>query len=80
MKQLPSHDFRKTYARLSEPVEVTSNGHVIGVYWPNGTSIGNTPPLRDLDALRASGLSDYDIARMSQKDRDAILRRVSKSS
>ena len=77
MKQLPSHDFRKTYARLSEPVEVTSNGHVIGTYIPGPRS---TAALFTNETSVAPLVEESRIAVMSQKERDRILRRVSKSS
>ena len=34
MKTMPSSEFRKTFARLEEPVAVTSNGHTIGSWTP----------------------------------------------
>lgn len=39
MKQLTSADFRKTYARESEPVEVTAYGKVIGTWFPADSEI-----------------------------------------
>ncbi len=39
MKQLSSADFRKTYARESEPIEVTAYGKVIGTWFPAGAEI-----------------------------------------
>jgi hypothetical protein len=34
MNKLPSSEFRKTYASLTVPTEVTVNGHVIGEWRP----------------------------------------------
>lgn len=34
MNELPSATFRKTYAKLREPVVVTVNGHGIGMWTP----------------------------------------------
>ena len=34
MKTISSAEFRKTYQRLEEEVEVTANGHAIGVWRP----------------------------------------------
>jgi hypothetical protein len=34
MNELPSAQFRKTYAKLTEPTMVTVNGHVIGWWNP----------------------------------------------
>lgn len=34
MDELPSTEFRKRFARLTEPTVVTVNGHVIGVWTP----------------------------------------------
>lgn len=37
MKQIPSRDFQKMYAKLTEAHEVTAWGEVIGFYYPKGT-------------------------------------------
>jgi hypothetical protein len=34
MDRIASAEFRRTYARLERPVEVTVNGHVIGTWTP----------------------------------------------
>jgi hypothetical protein len=34
MNELPSSEFRKTFARLTEPTMVTVNGHRIGMWAP----------------------------------------------
>lgn len=39
MKQLSSADFRKSYASEAEPVEVTSYGKSIGVWYPAGVDL-----------------------------------------
>lgn len=36
MNELPSTEFRKRFARLTEGTVVTVNGHVIGEWWPKG--------------------------------------------
>ncbi len=38
MDGMPSSEFRRRYASLSEPVIVTVNGHAIGVYQPISTA------------------------------------------
>ncbi len=35
MDEMPSAEFRRRYAGLSQPVTVTVNGHPIGVWTPN---------------------------------------------
>ena len=37
MKTIPSAEFRKTYASLSEPTTITANGKSIGVFYPVGS-------------------------------------------
>ncbi len=49
MNELSSTEFRKTYASLKEPVEVTVNGHVIGTWLPTGT-----PPI-SVEIMDSSG-------------------------
>jgi hypothetical protein len=34
MDEMPSSEFRKVYAKLKHPTEVTVNGHVIGRWLP----------------------------------------------
>lgn len=36
MDEMPSAEFRRTYARLMKPTMVTVNGHVIGQWSPIG--------------------------------------------
>lgn len=37
MRDVPSSEFRITYARLTEPVNVTALGRSIGTWYPAGT-------------------------------------------
>jgi hypothetical protein len=65
MNQLTSAEFRKSYPRLTEAVEVTALGRVIGVYTPSG-------------AVKIAVTYTSEKA-SSQKDRDAILRRINRA-
>ena len=76
MKRIPSHEFRKTYPRITEPVAVTALGRVIGTWTPIGTP--TTTVTRDAWTMVPDG-SEPKAGAMSQKDRDAILRKVAKS-
>lgn len=80
MKQLTSPEFRKSYPRLTEPVEVTALGRVIGTFYPG-------PSRTPSDAALAALSEPFDpreaiAARsgVSQAERDRILRRINKSS
>lgn len=77
MKTLPSAEFRKIYASLKEPVVVTVKGHPIG-YWTPGemaaqlvTVAPGAPRDKTFDGILSPGNA---IGRMSQAQRDAILR------
>ena len=37
MVTIPSAEFRKTYASLSEPTTITANGKSIGKFYPTGS-------------------------------------------
>lgn len=78
MKQLTSPEFRKSYPRLQEPVEVTALGRVIGTYVPVGSSIDD----RYVAAIRPGepAIGPMTADRSAQQERDAILRRISKGS
>lgn len=39
VKTLPSTEFRKVYAALETPTEVTVNGHLIGTWFPVGKTM-----------------------------------------
>ena len=39
MKSMPSSEYRKSFAGLTEPVAVTVHGHVIGTWTPTGAKI-----------------------------------------
>lgn len=39
MDVLSSIEFRKRYAKLTEPTTVTVNGHVIGTWTPHGREV-----------------------------------------
>lgn len=73
MKQLPSPEFRKSYPRLQEPVEVTALGRVIGTYTPVGTFVVNQITSSD----HAEQVKKF---RVPQAERDRILRRISSKS
>jgi hypothetical protein len=58
MDRLSSVEFRKSYAKLTEPTDVTVNGHVIGRWVPvgspvtiatgrDGSVVFDPPPMRD---------------------------------
>lgn len=67
MDRLTSAAFRKTYARLREPVEVTANGHVIGTYIPAG-AIHPSPVPRPPDPTKQM-LSVHEILSRVNKSR-----------
>ncbi len=48
MNDLPSTEFRKAFARLTEPTTVSVHGHVIGTYVPTGSAVDG----RYVDAIR----------------------------
>lgn len=66
MDELPSTEFRKRYARLTKPALVTVNGHVIGRWMP-ATAEELAQPDPSLPAPR-----------MTQAERDAVLRKVNR--
>ena len=82
MKQITSPEFRKSYPRLIEAVEVTALGRVIGTYWPVGyrevvTSADNAQAV--MVATRThTGHRDGNPG-TAQKRRDAILSRVNRA-
>ena len=46
MASLPSAQFRKTFSRLTEPVTVTSHGHLMGTWVPGEDLLG---PLAEVE-------------------------------
>ena len=74
MRQITSPEFRKTYPRLTEPVEVTALGRVIGTYWPTGSTV-----LVDGSAV-GEWFEGGTGRQMTQAERDRILRRVNTKS
>lgn len=76
MKEITSQEFRRTYPRLTEPHAITVHGHLIGVWTPGGT-------LKDIELdfklIERDERAISAIPAMSQKKRDRILRRISKS-
>lgn len=77
MKQLPSPEFRKTYPRLTEPVEVTALGRMIGTYIPRGCAVTNDPNVNIV--VTPADVSKVKRGALSQADKDAILRRVNRA-
>lgn len=51
MDEMSSAEFRKRYAKLTEPTYVTVNGHIIGTYWP-GVTIEVRAPVTSAQAQR----------------------------
>ena len=79
MKQLPSPEFRKTYPRLTEPVEVTALGRVIGTYWP-GAKV-TIADLADAGDIQVDPWSKVPAPiKVPQAERDKILRRINTKS
>ena len=74
MRQLPSPEFRKSYPRLTEPVEVTALGRVIG-RWVPAFIVEVTDRVLDLGESKARPTS----VKVPQAERDRILRRINKS-
>jgi len=68
MRTMSSSEFRKRYATLTEPVAVTVNGHIIGRWSPGAAEAASI----ETRVMATTGLG----ARLSQKERDAILRRL----
>ena len=42
MKQMPSSEYRRSFASLTEPVAVTVHGHVIGTWTPAKIAYADT--------------------------------------
>ena len=42
MKQMPSSEYRRSFASLTEPVAVTVHGHVIGTWTPTKIAYADT--------------------------------------
>ena len=81
---MPSTLFRNRYPSLTEPTVVTVNGRPIGTWTPGpwGTWGALVEPIKTDEELRASddevAAQKSDPSRMTQADRDAILRRINK--
>jgi len=77
MNELPSTEFRKTFARISEPTVVTANGHVIGQWVPTAW-VGVT----QADVTDASHPSRRPVQTntplTAQSQRDALLGKINK--
>ena len=69
MKRIGSADFRRTYAQLTEPSEVTANGRVIGVWTP-------VLPVRISDTETVE--SPTGVPQTPQQARDAVLHRINR--
>ena len=67
MNVLSSTRFRVTFHSLTEPTEVTVNGHVIGTYYPAGTV-----PISAVEALHGAGLPRMPEAHWKIVDADAL--------
>lgn len=77
MDTLSSAEFRKTYARLTRPTVVTVNGHPIGT-WTPGVSVAHQRPRPGSAEDAADAVTPPPAgSRMTQAERDAILRRIS---
>lgn len=71
MRRVPSSEFRVTYARLTEPVDVTVLDRVIGRWLPATTIVEtSTEPVRQLSIAPPT----------RQADRDAVLRRINRGA
>ncbi len=70
MQKISSTEFRKTYGSLTEPVEVTALGRVIGTYWPQGSD----------QVYGRVEVVERPVVKVPQAERDRILRRINKSS
>jgi hypothetical protein len=69
---LPSAEFRKVYARLTGPCDVTVNGHVIGTYYPAelGPILPPAAPIQNAPKTRP------ETPRERQKRIDGVLRKA----
>lgn len=75
MSEMPSADFRRMYAKLTEPTVVTVNGHAIGVWTPSRQPT-NEPPAVYKPVQR--GESSVEATKRAQAERDALLARMRK--
>lgn len=65
MDTLPSAAFRKSFARLTEPVTVTANGHSIGMWLPQGSTL----PVNVIPKVTITASPTYEaLARAPQVD------------
>ena len=72
MNELPSAEFRKRYAKLTEAVVVTVNGHPIGRWFPmDAPSSEHGPRFSEPGLFPASNLSP-------QAQRDDLLRKINR--
>ena len=75
MDTVTSTVFRKTYASLNKPTTVTVNGHAMGLWLPavpsDYWSVKGLDPKAGPEEVRL-------MPKMTQAQRDAILRRVNK--
>ena len=84
MDKMPSTIFRNSYSSLTRPTVVTVNGRPIGTWNPGpwGTLGALVEPIETKEELRASdeeiAAQKKDPLRMTQAERDAVLRRINK--
>jgi len=72
MNELTSTEFRKHYARLTEPTLVTVNGHQIG-YWVPGSISNTEAALRTFDPP-----GGREAQASAQAQRDELLRKINR--
>ncbi len=78
MNELPSTEFRKTFARISEPTVVTANGHVIGQWVPTAW-VGVDTQADVADASHPSRRPvQTNTPLTSQAQRDALLSKINR--
>ena len=84
MNQMPSAEFRKQYAKLTEPTVVTVNGHPIGEWLPARTGtleglgtriVGRAEVERAIERAKLPGGG---VQARAQSQRDDLLRRINR--
>ncbi len=81
MNELPSTEFRKQFARLTEATLVTVNGHPIGTWTPHRISeefvaaILAEPPAGH---IRVPAHLDPTLPKFTQAQRDELLRKINR--
>jgi hypothetical protein len=79
MNELPSTEFRKTFARLREPVTVTVNGHPIGTWYPYAHRETDTRDIDKTHLIRPGRPAGEPPVRTSQSQRDELLGKINRS-